>query len=89
LKFLIFSAQIIAKRPNSEFMTKLFQKVKLSQLKLFISLTQSFLNHQFWINDLYQNLYTFWKMSQTDLLEVVEQVKEWKQNFVNGKELFK
>jgi len=56
---------------------------------IFISLKQRFPNRQFWINDLYQNLYTFWKMSQTDLLEVVEQVKEWKQNFGNGKELFK
>jgi len=56
---------------------------------VFIALKQRFPNRQFWINDLYQNLYTFWKMSQAHLTEVVQQVKIWKSEFDDGKELFK
>jgi DNA adenine methylase len=56
---------------------------------IFIHLKQMFPKRKFWVNDLYTELYKFWKVSQTDLENVVKQVETWKSEFQNGKKLHK
>ncbi|MFN7115660.1 MAG: DNA adenine methylase [Saprospiraceae bacterium] len=54
---------------------------------VFIYLKQKFPNQQFWVNDIYPELYYFWKYCQLNLDAVVKQVNEWRLLFTNGKEL--
>lgn len=54
---------------------------------IFFSLRQQFPNKQFWINDIYQDLYLFWKEVQNDAKSVVDRIYYWKNRFSNGKEL--
>ena len=56
---------------------------------VYINLKQTFPSRKFWINDLYYPLYIFWKMSQTKLDEVIEQVWKWKDVYKTGKELYR
>ncbi|MDR3196060.1 MAG: DNA adenine methylase [Endomicrobium sp.] len=56
---------------------------------LFIHLKQIFPNKIFWVNDLYDELYKFWKYSQKDMNGLVDKIYEWKSKYVNGKELYK
>lgn len=56
---------------------------------LFIHLKQIFPNKIFWVNDLYDKLYKFWKYSQKDMNGLVDKIYEWKSKYVNGKELYK
>ncbi|MCC7429883.1 DNA adenine methylase [bacterium] len=55
---------------------------------IFCYLKQRFPKKQFWINDLYFELYNFWENSQNNLLPIVEQVLTWKNQFAEGKELY-
>ncbi len=54
---------------------------------VFIHLKQLFPNRQFWINDLYPELYKFWAMTQQNTEGVIHQVRKWKNAYPNGKEL--
>ena len=54
---------------------------------VFFYIRQQFPDQQFWINDLYEELFQFWKMSQGDLGGVVAQVKDWRLKFSDGKAL--
>lgn len=56
---------------------------------VFIFLKQRFPNKEFWINDIYFELFKFWEMAQKNLDLVIEQVETWKSEFENGKELHK
>ena len=56
---------------------------------IFVYLKQRFPNKQFWINDLYLELFKFWEMSQKDTDAVITQVYEWRNKFVEGKDLHK
>jgi len=56
---------------------------------VFIYLKQKFPNKKFWINDLYQNLYLFWKELHDDADKVIFQVNKWKHQFSDGKILHK
>jgi len=56
---------------------------------VFIYLKQKYPKKKFWINDLYYQLYTFWKMCQEDLDEVVRQIYLWRSEYENGKDLHK
>jgi DNA adenine methylase len=56
---------------------------------VFLALKQLYPDRKYWINDLYFELYNFWKYAQNDLQNVVNQVNTWKNEFENGKELHK
>jgi len=56
---------------------------------VFIYLKQLFPKRRFWINDLYTNLFYFWVYCQQDLQGLINQVKQWKLEFNEGKELYK
>jgi DNA adenine methylase len=54
---------------------------------LFINLKQIFPNKVFWINDLYEELYKFWKYSREDMRGLVDKICKWKSKYANGKKL--
>lgn len=55
---------------------------------VFFYLKQTFPQKNFWINDKYVELATFWQESQNNLKSVLDKVKNWKSDFTVGKELF-
>ncbi len=54
---------------------------------VFLAVKQRYPACQFWINDLYFDLYTFWQMAQTNLDAVVAQVIVWKNTYPDGRAL--
>ena len=54
---------------------------------VFVYLKQKYPNRTYWINDLYPNLYHFWKQTQQNIDALIEQVNSWRIEFKNGKEL--
>ncbi len=54
---------------------------------VFVYLKQKYPNRMYWINDLYPNLYHFWKQTQENLDELIKQVYHWRNEFEDGKEL--
>jgi DNA adenine methylase len=65
-----------------------FREPFIGGASVFLALKQIYPNRTFWINDLYFELFKFWEYTQKDLQKVVEQIKTWKNNFLNGKELY-
>jgi len=55
---------------------------------IFFCLRQKFPGRKFWINDKYDELVNFWQQTQTNSEEVVEQIRQWKREFSDGKTLF-
>lgn len=55
---------------------------------VFIYLKQRYPNKIYWINDLYENLYYFWKHTQENSVKLISQIQIWKNTFKNGKDLF-
>jgi DNA adenine methylase len=55
---------------------------------LFFYLKQEFPYRQYWINDLYQELYAFWLSSRDNNAELISIVQQWKETYSEGKELF-
>jgi len=56
---------------------------------VFVYLKQKFPNKKFWINDIYENLYHFWKQTQQNPKRLIEQIQHWRDNATVGKELYK
>jgi len=56
---------------------------------VFINLKQTFPYKKFWINDKYLELSIFWRKLQSDSDKVIEQIWKWKNNFSDGKILYK
>ncbi len=56
---------------------------------LFIYLKQKYPKKKFWINDLYTNLFHFWKQTQQNVDGLIKQVYIWRNEFKEGKELHK
>jgi DNA adenine methylase len=56
---------------------------------VFVYLKQKYPYRNYWINDLYPNLYHFWKQTQQNLDGLIEQVYFWRNEFENGKKLHK
>ena len=54
---------------------------------VFVYLKQKYPNREFWINDIYENLYHFWKQTQQNPEKLIRQIQYWKDNFIEGKEL--
>ena len=55
---------------------------------VFVYLKQIFPNKIFWINDIYENLFLFWKYAQNETSELLIQINKWKNKFNEGKELY-
>lgn len=55
---------------------------------LYFYLKQEFPFKQYWINDLYLELYAFWTNARDNNLELINIVRQWKDNYKDGKELF-
>ncbi len=56
---------------------------------VFIYLKQKFPHLKFWINDLNQELFLFWKIAQSDISRLVAEVHQIKAKYRDGKLLFK
>ncbi len=54
---------------------------------VFLFLKQKYPNKKYWINDIYENLYLFWKECRDKPEQVIKQIEVWKNNFKEGKEL--
>lgn len=54
---------------------------------VFVYLKQKFPEKRFWVNDIYPELYFFWKYCQKDVNAVIEQVCKWRTEFPVGKAL--
>lgn len=55
---------------------------------VFFYVKQTFPDIQFWINDLNEELYFFWKLAQSNLQQLVEEIEYQRDVYVNGKALF-
>lgn len=55
---------------------------------VFLALKQQYPDGKYWINDLNQDLYLFWKYCQTDIDRLVSEVKKIKEQYGDGEELF-
>jgi len=56
---------------------------------LFVYLKQIFRHRKFWVNDLYFDLFNFWKVCQQDIVALIRQIEDFKQQFDEGKELYR
>jgi DNA adenine methylase len=55
---------------------------------VFIYLKQNFPHLKFWINDFNQELSLFWKIAQSDISQLVQEVHQIKDKYIDGKLLF-
>ncbi|MEH2329341.1 DNA adenine methylase [Nostoc sp.] len=55
---------------------------------VFIYLRQKFPNLKIWINDLNRELFFFWKFAQSDLAQLVKEIRHIKVKYTDGKFLF-
>ncbi|MCF4970198.1 DNA adenine methylase [Nostoc sp. CMAA1605] len=55
---------------------------------VFIYLKQKFPQLKFWINDLNQELFLFWKIAQSELAQLVKEIQQIKDKYKEGKLLF-
>ena len=65
-----------------------FREPFLGGGSVFVYLKQLYPNKDFWINDLYTDLYNFWVITQSNVVELIEQVYKWREEYSIGKELF-
>jgi len=54
---------------------------------VFVHLKQLYPKKQFWINDIYYELYKFWEVTQNQIDKLIEQIYIWRNQFNDGKEL--
>ena len=64
-----------------------FREPFLGGGSVFAYFKQKYPNKKYWINDIYPNLFHFWKETQQKPNELIEQIQQWKDKFENGKEL--
>ncbi len=55
---------------------------------IFVYLKQKYPSRDFWVNDLYENLYLFWKYCKTNSEELTKHINNWKNDYKVGKELY-
>jgi len=65
-----------------------FREPFLGGGSVFVYVKQRFPNKKYWINDLYSELFKFWKMTQEDVNSLIAKVYEWREKYPVGKELF-
>lgn len=56
---------------------------------VFVHLKQKYPNKEYWVNDIYNELYLFWLNCQENIEAVVQQVVFWRNQYDIGKELHK
>ncbi|MFT4971954.1 MAG: DNA adenine methylase [Paraglaciecola sp.] len=56
---------------------------------VFIYLQQEFADRQFWINDLYTELYEFWDAAGQDIDKMLGQIWAWRRSHKDGRELYR
>ena len=66
-----------------------FREPFLGGGSIFVYIKQLFPQKRYWINDLYPNLFYFWKYLQKNSNELIKQIFIWKEEFKLGKELYK
>jgi len=66
-----------------------FREPFLGGGSVFVYVKQRYPNKNYWINDLYFELYKFWEMMQKDVDALVKKVFEWKGQFTIGKDLYR
>ena len=66
-----------------------FREPFLGGGSIFLYAKQRFPNKNFWVNDLYYELYKFWEMSQKDVDALIGKIYEWRNQFPIGKELYR
>jgi len=64
-----------------------FREPFLGGGSVFVYLKQKYPNKTYWVNDLYPNLFHFWKQTQQNVSKLIEQIYTWRSEFENGKEL--
>lgn len=55
---------------------------------VFVYLKQIRSHKKFWINDIYENLYLFWKQLQQNPDKLFQQIQFWREKYKLGKELY-
>lgn len=55
---------------------------------IFLTTKQIYPNKNYWINDIYFELYNFWNFAQKDILPLAEKVESWLGKFDDGKVLY-
>ncbi|MEJ6483048.1 DNA adenine methylase [Nostoc punctiforme UO1] len=55
---------------------------------VFIYLRQKFPDIKIWINDLNRELFLFWKIAQSDIAQLVQEIRHIKVKYTDGKSLF-
>ncbi len=56
---------------------------------MFIYLKQKYPQKKYWINDVYENLFYFWENCKDNPKELLNQIIVWKNEFKDGKDLYK
>ncbi|MEI7812783.1 MAG: DNA adenine methylase [Ignavibacteria bacterium] len=56
---------------------------------VFIHLKQKYPFKKYWINDIYENLYCFWKECKDNPEELIKYISDLRKMFADGKELYK
>ncbi|MDR0367997.1 MAG: DNA adenine methylase [Bacteroidales bacterium] len=64
-----------------------FREPFLGGGSIFIYAKQRYPNRQFWVNDLYFELFKFWETAQKDIDSLIAQIYRWRKEFPVGKEL--
>jgi DNA adenine methylase len=65
-----------------------FREPFLGGGSVFVYVKQRFPDKKFWINDLYTELFKFWKITQKDVDTLIAKVYEWKNKYQTGRELY-
>lgn len=55
---------------------------------VFIKTKQKNYNARYWINDIYYDLYCFWNEIKTSKKDVIRLIREWKEKYKDGKDLY-
>ncbi|MCL1827017.1 MAG: DNA adenine methylase [Candidatus Cloacimonetes bacterium] len=66
-----------------------FREPFLGGGSVFIRMKQRFPDKQFWINDIYLELYKFWIVAQRDIDALIQKVYEFRDRYPDGKKLFR
>lgn len=66
-----------------------FREPFLGGGSVFLYAKQKFPEKNFWVNDLYKELYLFWQVLQSDMETLIAKIYEWRRSFPIGKDLHK
>lgn len=66
-----------------------FREAFLGGGSVFLHTRQLFPDKQYWINDLYPELYLLWLHAQKDIPGLLNQVRSWRRAYLDGKKLFR